>query len=218
VAVRSRVYFWLKRKRLNIVGRRLVGFPGGVWGVTRKAWERYKGWDLHNIVGGGDLLHFNRLTNHLEEDNHHSYGNLRAVLFNPVIKSYFDKDGPWDISFTDSVIYHLWHGGMETRKYETRYAVLVHPEYQGLVGSDCMPVFYPQNVVDIDRTIHLNDEQLLDLNENSESYRLLFTQMADYFYYRQDANLETLNQYLEYRKASFRFTLSPESGQLKIRE
>jgi len=204
----SRVYIWSKKTKKS--GR--VGFPGGVWGVTRSAWLNYKGWDLHNIVGGGDLLHFNRLTHRYEEEHHPTYGNLRALLLNHVLEDYINTENPWKVSYVDRPLYHLWHGGIGTRKYETRYAVLLHPEYQNLVGTDNNLRFEKQQILDIENLIFTNDDLLLDLNEKYNGYRFFFEQMADYFISRQDSDVETINRYLDYRSSDFRLRVRPVSA------
>jgi hypothetical protein len=206
----SRVYIWAKSTKKS--GR--VGFPGGAWGATRSAWSNYKGWDLHNVVGGGDLLHFNRLIHRYEEEHHHTYGNLRALLLNHVLEDYINKEIPWKVSYIDKPLYHLWHGGIGSRKYETRYTVLLHPEYQKLVGTGKSLRFDKKQVLDIENLIFTNDDLLLDLNENYHGYRIFFEQMADYFISRQDSDVATINRYLDYRSADFRLFVSPMSDAL----
>lgn len=209
---RSRVYIW--QKDTDKSGK--VGFPGGAWAVTRSAWQHYRQLDTSNIVGGGDLLHFNRLVRMLEVDDHPSYGNLRAVLFNPLLQGYAQHDILWKTGYVEGNLYHLWHGNIEDRRYITRYAPLLQSRYQHLIGDSQSPCFTAQQVLDLSRLFYQNDEGLLDLQPNYAGFSKFFEQLANYFYSRQDATLGSLNRYLVYRQLEYRFDLASNGEALKL--
>jgi hypothetical protein len=181
-----------------------TGFFGGIWAVSRGAWGEYGGWDCYNVVGGGDCLHVNRLFRRTEIDRPF-YGNLRGILFNPLLRRYAETDPAWNVGCVDATLYHLWHGAIGARGYGLRYLVLVLPRFQHMLYR-ANPQFTREQVVDLAGLVSINGDLLLEINTQSPLHGLFFQRMATYFLNRNEIDLDTANCYLQHCGAGFTVT------------
>ena len=182
-----------------------MGFPGGAWGVTRSAWEKYRQWDCHNIIGGGDLFHFNRIFRLYEKNDYALIGNLRSIAFDDLIHEYVTADPHWKIGYVKSRLYHLWHGEIDNRYYVTRYKILVSPEAEKLLKKKS-PEFSKDQIISPETLISYNTDLLLDLNNSHQHYKSVLLKLAEYYcLMREDVNIATINSYLDHINAGFHF-------------
>jgi len=188
------------------------GFPGGIWAVNKKAWEMYIGWDVHSILGGGDRFHFLRLFR-MRMGRTKEYGNLREILFDPLLDKYFGRDPKWKVAYTNSTIFHLWHGSPSKRSYSKRFKCLVKPGNDELMGT-LRPRFSKDQLIDFNTDVKINADGLVDLNEKSKFYEWFLTRFTEYFMSREDVDADDVNIYLEYMSAKFRVTKG-ENGSLE---
>jgi len=190
------------------------GFFGGSWACTRQAWERYRAWNCHNFIGGGDFFHFNRLTRGREYESHRIYGNLRALLFNPLLEEYARTDPAWRVGHIQATLYHLWHGSLSTRRYARRYRVLVRPQYWPLFRKE-YPHLAPDQIIDIHSLLRTGEDGLLDLDPGHPYFEHVLVYLAHYLITRGELDLNTLNAYLECSGVPLRCT--GRSGLSKLR-
>ena len=119
-----------------------LSFPttNGAWATNKNAWRLYRNWDIHGIVGGGDSTHFLRIYR-LHNGETRKYGNIRKLLYNPILDKYFRSDPKWEKHYINTNLYHLWHGKLETRSggYLIRTAVVITGHITGnnlvVIGS-----------------------------------------------------------------------------------
>lgn len=185
------------------------GFFGGSWACTRRAWERYGAWDCHNFIGGGDFFHFNRLTRGREYDSHRIYGNLRALVFNPLLDEYARTDPAWKVGEVPATLCHLWHGSLSNRKYARRYRILVLPQYWFLFRKE-YPHLEKDQVVDIHSLLCSDGGGLLGLNPCHPHFEHVLIYLAHYLIARGELDFHTLNTYLE--TAGIPVRCAPRSG------
>ncbi len=181
------------------------GFPGGAWGVTKAAWEKYGRWDCHNVIGGGDLLHFYRLFHVYEKNDYLQIGNLRSMAFDELLHQYIVNDPPWKVGYVKSRLYHLWHGDMDNRHYVVRYNVLITPGAEKLLRRK-YPIFSKEQIIPPQELICYNSDHLLDFDKTHRHYQSVLLKLAEYYCCkRSDVNLATVNSYLKHIAAGFYF-------------
>jgi hypothetical protein len=184
----SDVFRWLNRRNEQ-------SFYGGAWAVNRAAWDVYGKWDCSNICGGGDYLHCNRLLKRFDLQKQKTIGNLRAILFDPILRQYAFNDPSWKTGYIRATVYHLWHGSMKRRKYGVRYFALIRPPYlKRRMGRN--PKFTSDQVIHPQDLISVNADGLLELCRSHPYHDLILTRMAEYFLERGETTEDEINAYL----------------------
>jgi hypothetical protein len=137
-----------------------------------------------------------------EPDNHKDYGNIRALLFNSLLEKYHREDPLWRVGVLDSVAYHLHHGDVGKRDYTLRYRCFIKPNIE--IPQDLK--FKREELIDFKRDIFINPDGLVELNENEVNFRWFLLKFTEYFLSREDADIDTVNKYLEFVSSNFRLT------------
>ncbi len=178
------------------------GFPGGIWATTAETWKKYGRWDPFNILGGGDYFHLLRLVR-AHHPKHEVYGNILELLLNPMLDEYAKNDINWTMGCLNLSCYHLFHGSVTKRGYTTRYKCVVKSEHADLF-SKRFPEFQKSQLIDLNHDMFLNRFGLVELSEKSKHYKWFFLKFAEYFMSRDDADLNYINEYLDFISADFR--------------
>ena len=105
----------------------LLGHPGFAWAARREVITASGFYD-RSIIGGGDRIMLDTFTG--------QYGGMAKKLPSGMfddIKAFGRKltplVGPGNISYTQGVVLHIWHGDRANRDYTRRYQILLSNRY-----------------------------------------------------------------------------------------
>ena len=105
----------------------MLGHPGFAWAARRDVITRSGFYD-RSIIGGGDRIMLNAFTGHYAGVSRKMppamVDDLKA--FGRKVTPYV---GPTNISYTQGVVLHIWHGNRADRDYIHRYQILLLNKY-----------------------------------------------------------------------------------------
>ncbi|KAA5546025.1 hypothetical protein FYK55_03715 [Roseiconus nitratireducens] len=147
-------------------GEEMRGNPGGLWLADRAFMDAIGGLQSCHIVGGGDQWFYFGLARYFGE----KYLSRRAIMCESLqreLDAYVERMGRHSPSagFVDATTYHLWHGNMGHRQYESREKIL------------------QRNAFDPAQDVRINADGILEWSSDKPD---LHQEVRDYFHRRRD--------------------------------
>lgn len=135
---RTRSLAAVNATRQQVTTNVIDGAPGGILAMRRELFDQMTGLYDRGIAGGGDmLLMFAAYGDYVATSMHQLSVPLATDVRRWGEKVFETVDR--DVGYVEAEVYHLWHGDVAHRQYQTRYKVLrdegydprVHIEHNG---------------------------------------------------------------------------------------
>ena len=105
------------------------GYPSGAWGYRREAFEAMGGLLDVCLLSAAD---YHMATGHLDLTDLLLTDNDYTPQYRAALKAWKDRARAAiveDIGLVPGIVYHLWHGPLQSRRYSTREHILIRNRY-----------------------------------------------------------------------------------------
>ena len=105
------------------------GYPSGAWGYRREAFEAMGGLLDVCLLSAAD---YHMATGHLDLTDLLPTDNDYTPQYRAALKAWKDRARAAiveDIGLVPGIVYHLWHGPLQSRRYSTREHILIRNRY-----------------------------------------------------------------------------------------